>query len=92
MEFEVMVDVAMAANASITLGIIGGVLGNDVIAVWNGHALAAVLEELFASRQMAHRPSSCGCALLCPTRATTRNHPQLSPHHHNTTPTQAISG
>ena len=50
MKFVVMVVVAMAANASITLGVIGGVLGNDMIAAWNGPALLAVLEELFASR------------------------------------------
>ena len=50
MEFVVMFHVARAANASITLGVIVGVLGNDMIAVWNGHALTAVLAELFASR------------------------------------------
>ena len=50
MEFEVMVDVAVAANASIPLGVVVGVLGNDMIAVWNGHALPAVLAEVFASR------------------------------------------
>jgi hypothetical protein len=50
MEFVVVVGVAMAANACIALGIIGGVLGNDMTAVWNRHALPAMLEELFASR------------------------------------------
>ena len=50
MELVVMVGVARAADASITHGIIGGVLGDDMIAVWNGVALPAVLEKLFASR------------------------------------------
>ena len=49
MEFVVMIGVARAANASIPLCVISDVLGNDMIAVRNGHALPAMLEELFAS-------------------------------------------
>ena len=58
MEFVVMFHVARAANASITLGVVVGVLGNDMIAVWNGHALTAVLAEVFASRSRTAESAS----------------------------------